>query len=412
MSRPLVGVALPRGLHEIAAAALADWGELETTSEHAAALAGSPGALYVLAASSLDDLTAAEQIRATWPESLVCLLAADGMTDRLAVHCLHPHRAQLVMGPPIQPDRLRDMLRPLMPSHAAAASVPDVVDPTEELELAQAIAEDAALESGKLHAAVARHKRAAEAAHQDLAQTRKLAADDRRRAAIAAAQRDAAVAERDTLAVDVTALREEANAARLAASQLAQELAGLEAAHEQSEAEASWNARASEAAKARIDELERAVAEAEAAAGQAIREREAEQVLTKAARAEAAALRAAGPDRAEALEAELAKTEAEVSRLQETLDRDRAESHELRIALTRQQRALTALEGEARRLRSTVEERDERAAVLVEGLRRAEARELAAAAAREAAEADAADARAQQLQDITWFMEELRKRSN
>lgn len=412
MSRPLVGVALPPELHEIAAAALADWGELETQSDHTAALARLPGALYVLAASSLDDLTAAEQIRATQPESLVCLLAADGMTDRLAVHCLHPHRAQLVMGPPIQPDRLRARLRPLMPPSSAAPSVPDVVDPTEELELAQAIAENAALESGKLQTAVARHKRAAEAAHQDLAQTRKLAADARRRAARAEAQRDAAIAERDTLAVDVTALREEANAARLAASQLAQELAGLEAAHEQSEAEASWNARASEAAKARIDSLERALAEAEAAASQAAREREAEHVLTKAARAEAAALRAAGPDRAEALEAELAKTEAEVGRLQEALDRDQAESHELRIALTRQQRALTALEGESRRLRSTVEERDERAVVLVEGLRRAEARELAAAAAREAAEADAADARAQQLQDITWFMEELRKRTN
>jgi hypothetical protein len=413
MSRPMIGVALPPAMHDLVADALATWGRLERVDDRAGAVATlqrQPARVVVLAAATLEDLTAAEQIRAAHRDTLVCLLAATGMTDRLAVHCLHAHRAQLIMGPPLRADRLRDLLRPLLPAPTAVPAETPFVDPNEELELARAVAEEAALESARMRAALTRHKRAAEAAHKDLATTRKQAAESRRRAQRAEAQRDAAVTERDHLAIDVTALRDEASAARLDAGRLAQELASLEATQEQTEAEAEWSARASDAANARIAELQAAVEAAQAEAAQVVREREAARIAAQGARAEAAALRAAGPGRTESLKEQLGKSRAEAGRLQEALDRDRADAHELRVALTRQQHELMVLDSEARRLRATVEEHDERAVVLVEGLRRAEVEARGATAAKEAAEADAADARAQQLHDITWFMEELRRR--
>ena len=414
MSRPLLSVALPPALQTVAADALATWGPLERIGDRVEALAtlrDRSARVVVLGAATLEDLTVAERIRADHPDTLVCMLAADGMTDRLAVHCLHAHRAQLIVGPPLRADRLRDLVRPLLPAPTAVPGEGPSIDPGEELELARVVAEESALEASRMRSSLTRHKRAAEAAHKDLAATRKQAAEARRRTQRAEAERDAAVMARDHLAVDVTALRAEAGEARLDASRLAQELSSLEAAQEQTDAEAAWAARASEVAKARIAELETALQAANAAADQALRGQEDARIAAQGARAEAAALRAAGPGRTESLKDQLAKARAEVGRLQEALDRDRADAHELRIALTRQQHELTMLDAEARRLRTTVEEHDERAVVLVEGLRRAEVEARAATAARQAAEADAADARSQQLQDITWFMEELRRRT-
>ena len=414
MTRALHSVGLSPRLQAVVDAGLATWGQVQH-ADAPAAVADAPAdraaRVVVLPGTTLDDLTAAERIRARHPDTLVCLLAPDGMTDRLAVHCLHPHRAQLILGPPLAPDRLRDLVATRMPTPTAVPGESPEIGPTEELELARAVAEEAALEAGRMRGALTRHKRAAEAAHKDLAQTRGQAAEAKRRAVRAEAQRDAAVAERDRLAVDATALRSELETARTQATLLTEERAALEAATEQAEAEAAWSARAGEAVKARLAELEAALEAATAEAAQAVREREAARLAAQGARAEAAALRAAGPARAASLTEQLTQTRAEVGRLQEALDRDRADAHELRVALTRQQHDLGLLDGEARRLRATVVEQDERAVVLVEGLRRAEQAAAAATAAREAAEADAADARSQQLQDITWFMEELRRRS-
>jgi len=471
MSTDLLAIALPPLLGSVAADAVAPWGSLTTIPDHHRALgtlSESPPRLVVMAATGLDDLTTAEGIRAVHPDSAVCLLAPDGMTDRLAVHCMHRSRAQVIVGPPLTAERIREQIRSLLPQPAASAPSPRSVssdgatvepsseppgsslrmsrrDPTpapvtidddpeadlrEELSLARSIAEEAAGEVARLRAATKRHQRAAEAAHQDLAQARASAAEARRRAEKAEADRDAADAGRNKLAADVTILQEEAAAARAESGRLAQALGALEAEQEQRDAQADWGARASEGMRARLLELEaqletaRADAERthlEQADNEAALRAEAAQAegttraqlaraegATRAALAEVAALRAAGPGRVTELEDRIAQLEQELDELRGAGDRERADAHELRVALTRQQHQLATAEAEASRLRDTVAAHDERAVVLVEGLRRAEAAARQADEARAAAETDAAEARAQQLQDITWFMEQLR----
>lgn len=476
MSADLIAIALPAPLGSIAADAVAPWGSLTAIAEHDTALGllgEHPPELAVMVAAGLDDLTTAEGIRTVKPDAVVCLLAPDGMTDRLAVHCMHRSRAQVIIGPPHTAERIREQLRPYLPHPTGAApgrpSVPapattasphsspprpgeaetsgavapgtatpapvsveddPEADLREELLLARSIAEEAAGEVARLRAAAKRHQRAAEAAHQDLAQARASAAEARRRAEKAEKDRDARAAERDDLAADLVILQEEASAARAESGRLAQQLGALEAEQEQRAAESDWGMRAAEGMRARVEELEAQLETARADAERAHREHaEAESDLraeaaevegaaraqlakaegaTRAALAEVAALRAAGPERVAALEEQVSRLGHELDQLREAGEQERADAHELRVALTRQQHQLAAAEAEASRLRDTVAAHDERAVVLVEGLRRAEAAALQANEAREAAETDAAEARAQQLQDITWFMEQLR----
>lgn len=471
MSDDIIAIALPATLGSIAADAVAPWGSLTAIAERETAvslLGEHPPQLAVMVAAGLADLTTAEGIRTVKPDTVVCLLAPDGMTDRLAVHCMHRSRAQIILGPPLTVERIREQLRPFLPPPMGAApSRPSVPEPAatasrdstprrpidaqtsgaatpapvsveddpeadlqEELLLARSIAEEAAGEVARLRAAAKRHQRAAEAAHQDLAQARASAAEARRRAEKAETERDTTAAERDNLSADLMILHEEAAAARAESGRLAQQLGALEAEQEQRAAESDWSVRAAEGMRARVEELEAQLETARADAERTHREHaEAESELraeaaqaegatraqlakaegaTRAALAEVAALRAAGPGRIAELEEQVSRLDQELSQLRHVGEQERADAHELRVALTRQQHQLTAAEAEASRLRDTVAAHDERAVVLVEGLRRAEAAAIQANEARDAAEADAAEARAQQLHDITWFMEQLR----
>ena len=440
MSAELLSIGLPPILGAPVADAMAPWGPVLPATDHDEALKmleASAVRVAILIASGLDDLTTAESIRTVHPSTLVCLLAPHGMTERLSVHCMHESRAQVIIGPPITAARIREQVgsflppgtqggsaqaaapgpapaalepeAPTAPTPVVATAEPDgAPDTAEELALAKRIAEEATGEIARLRASARRHQLAAEAAHQDLAQTRAQAAEARRMAQRAEAQRDAVTTERDNLVVDLATLQDEAAAARAEAGRLAQELGSLEAEQEERIAEADWGSRTLDALRARVDELEGSLTAAQQDLSTARQERIDAEGATRTAQAEAAALRAAGPGRVAELESQIQQLQQDADKMRETSERERADAHELRIALTRQQHELATAEAEASRLRDTVAGHDERAVVLVEGLRRAEEASRLADEARAAAEADAADARAQQLQDITWFMEQLR----